>query len=70
MNTVREINEACLEASEGRGKYVIAYTSPSDMCFPHRMQARITRARTKQGVLEGRTLDGTWKRIFEVFHTI
>lgn len=69
MQTVREINEACLEASEGRGKYVVAYLTPVDMCFPQ-IQRRITRARTRKGQLEGRLTDGQWVRITEVFHTI
>lgn len=69
MRTVREINTACLEASEGRGKYVVAYLPPFDMCFPQ-VQRRITRARMRKGQLEGRLTNGEWRRITEVFHTV
>lgn len=61
MTTVRTINAACNEASNGWRGYVFANpTSPSDMCFPD-YQIRIIKARRRNQHLEGLVLaSGMW----------
>ena len=57
MSTVREINAACDAACTGRGGWVLGEFADT--------QSRITRARIRHGVLQGRTMNGEWEGMID-----
>ncbi len=57
FNSIRAINDACWSAAVGSGRYIFTQVEGEKM--------RIVRARTTRGVLQVRTLGGSWRTMQE-----